>query len=497
MGTNISATESLDLFNHSIDFGDRRERLRLNFEWELDRTFLAEEFQKRRHEKEAADAAERRRVEAIAKAARAHSPEKTTKSFKEEEGLVDVTAAQRADAETSTSETILASQFKQLDWHAFRPTHPLPHDGSCCIDVLIGEPAIANTQDPWYGYSSGSFRKAPEAANQLVQDLPEPGKRPVPERIRICSPLLQSILSKVLGNSVNAGTNSDFVLLRPFKALMYREEALRDWFSALERKFGSPKKGMGATDVELGRSESEKGEINHISTVANPATRQAAVQDAATEPHTTSSDDGYGGAQDTKKQARGDNNDHDEEGTQSEGAMEHLRTLLHFIDSEIVPRRSYLESSSCKKVHFSDLWYLFRPGIEVIGNDGKQVYRVVKVSSARHRVVPTWEMYWAGGKEKDKKKAQPPFSIKCVFVDFDGKSLGPVTIDFDFPRFIGAREVTTFQVYPLRFHPHRRSDFSHSEWRAVSSLPEDQRLRAKLVLRGKKFLEVANVRQMY
>lgn len=209
-----------------------------------------------------------------------------------------------------------------------------------------------------------------------------------------------------------------------------------------------------------------------------------AIQDATAEPDTTISEQ------------RDDEGDEPAEETQSEAAMEHLRTLLQFIGSETVPRRSYLESSSCKKVNFSDLWYLFRPGMEVIGNDGKQVYRVMKVSSAPHRVVPAWQMYRSRDKERDKKK-QSPFSIQCVYVDFDGKTLGPVSTGFEFPRFIGEREVTSFVVYPLGFHPHRRSDFSDSEWRSVAALPDDQKLRTKLILRGKKFLEVSNVKHMY
>ncbi|ETS84506.1 hypothetical protein PFICI_02531 [Pestalotiopsis fici W106-1] len=475
MNPDIFAHETPDIFDQTIDFGARRERLRRNFEWDLDRIYHAEETQKRIREKEADTAAERRRAEAIAKAA-GHG--------------------------SLASETSPESQLKRLDWLAFRTKPSVTQDGVCCIDVLVGEPAIANTQDSWYGFSSESIRKVPETRNQLFQDLTNSGNRPVPERIRIYSPLLQSILSKVLGHPVLVGEDLDFVLLRPFKALVYREEALRDWLLALERKFGGAKNDTHTTqtsrtaDAELkAPSELETGATRPQSAVADSVSPQ--TEDPTMEPATKNSDVDHNGIKNIDQKERGDDNEGEVEETQSEGAMDHLRILLQFIDSEIVPRRRHLESSSCKNVDFSDLWYLFRPGMEVIGNDGKQVYRVVKVSSARHRVVSAWEMYWSGDKEKDEKKNQPPFSIKCVFVDFNGTSLGPVSIDFSFPRFIGEREVTSFAVYPLRFHPHRRSDFSDSEWRAVSSLPEDQRLKTKLVLRGKKFLEVANVRQMY
>lgn len=492
MNPGFFANESLDTFDQSIDFGARRERLRQNFEWDLDRTFLAEEAHQRRREEEDRIAAERRRAETGARAAESGSSQRNTNSTNEDANGRHDTAAQTVSAEKSALKSRSQSHLKRVNWFDFRSKSSVARDDVCAIDILAGEPVITNTKDSWYGVSSGRVRKIPEDGIQAVQDLLEPGKRPVPERIKINSPLLKLILSQVLGIPVGAGEASGFVLLRPFKALAYRENVLRDWLSALERKFSSPKKDSDAAqtgraaDAELkSTSEIEGSVADHTSTIVNPESRQTDVGDTKTEPDTTGSDDGDS------------ENDEKVEETRSEGAMEHLRTLLQFIDSEIVPRRRFLESSSCKKVDFSDLWYLFRPGMEVIENDGKQVYRVVKVSSARHRVVSTWEMYWAGDRETDKRQKQPPFSIKCVFVDFNGSSLGPVSIDFDFPRFIGEREVTSFAVYPLRFHPHKRSDFSDSEWRAVSGLPEEQRLKAKLVLRGKKFLDVANVRQMY
>lgn len=483
-------TESLDVFDRSIDFGARRERLRQNFEWDLDRTFLAEEAQRRMRRKEDDDLAERRRAEDVAQAAKTGRDQRNTDSLSQEENDRHDTAAQTANTKKSVPESGPQSHLKRLNWLDFRSRSLVARD-DVVIEILAGEPIITNTQDSWYGFSSGGVRKVPEPGMQVVQNLLEPGKRPVPERIRIYSPLLKFILSKILAHPVDIGPKLDFVLLRPFKALVYREEALRDWLSALEQRFLSPKKDTdvaqtgGTADAELKSTPEIEGSVaDHGSNIVDPSPRQADVEDTRM-------------GTDTKDSEDSDSESDEEEvaETQSEGAMEHLRTLLQFIDSEIVPRRRFLESSSCKKVEFSDLWYLFRPGMEVIGNDGKQVYRVVKVSSARHRVIPAWEMYWSGDKEKD-KKSQQPFSIKCVFVDFNGKSLGPVSIDFDFPRFIGERDVTSFEVYPLGFHPHRRSDFNDSEWRSVSGLPENQRLKAKLVLRGKRFLEVAGVRQM-
>jgi hypothetical protein len=262
------------------------------------------------------------------------------------------------------------------------------------------------------------------------------------------------------------------------------------------------KKAWCASQVNTTAERSQPDDISNpnqgapevSNTPSNSPAQRTAIQDTISEPRRTSSsqnrdnarncdkeDEGEGAGDDADDDDDDDCNDEDIDYredekdaldvTRSETAMEHLQTLLQFIDSEISPRRNYLLSTSCRKFYFSDLWYLFLPGMEVIGNNDRQVYRVVKVSSARHRVVPTWQMYWSKDNDKTQK---PPFSITCVSVDFYGKQLGPVSVEFGFPRFDGEREVNSFVVYPLRFHPHRRSDFNDSEWRAVADLPEDE-----------------------
>jgi uncharacterized protein DUF7025 len=173
-------------------------------------------------------------------------------------------------------------------------------------------------------------------------------------------------------------------------------------------------------------------------------------------------------------------------------ALGHLECLLGFIDSDIKAKQTYLSSSSCSKVYFSDLWYLFGLGTEVVGRDGNQAYRVVRVKSPPHRVVPAWKSWFS-----DSKHEIAPFSITCVHIDFNGRSLGPVITQFGVKRFEGGRDITSLEVYPLRFHPIKKGDFNENEWGKVKSLPADGRYRQLLVNRGSKFLEVAEIKQMY
>jgi hypothetical protein len=184
--------------------------------------------------------------------------------------------------------------------------------------------------------------------------------------------------------------------------------------------------------------------------------------------------------------------------TRSHIALEHLRCLLNFMDTTIEPRRAYLNSPECRKILFADLWQLFPPGLEVIGSNGRQAYRVIGVTSAQHRVTPTWARWYNPSADKDSgKRNRPPFSVICVHIDFDGKYVGPVVTFFDFQRFDGEREVTTLEVYPLRFHPAKRSDFDEEEWKELEAFSPLEKYRRKLIRRGTKFLEVAAVKHMY
>jgi hypothetical protein len=187
----------------------------------------------------------------------------------------------------------------------------------------------------------------------------------------------------------------------------------------------------------------------------------------------------------------------EDESTKSPEALQHLECLLRFIDNDVVARRSHLGDHQCRKVFFSDLWHLFRPGMEVISSNGKQVYRVVHVRSARHRVVPAWERYHVSANNKE---AKAPFSLTCVYIDFDGRSLGPVSTIFDFKLFDGQRDITSLDVYPLKFHPVRQAEFDEEDWPKIEALSPPERtsfLRQRFIEWGKMFLNVAQVKHMY
>lgn len=159
--------------------------------------------------------------------------------------------------------------------------------------------------------------------------------------------------------------------------------------------------------------------------------------------------------------------------------QENIRCLLRFIDIVIKPRQEHINSPLCRTVTFGDIWLLFNPGEAVIDQKGKQAYRVVNVTSTRHRVKNPNEKNFSAWNDESKAQFEDnPVFIHCVSVDFDGVSIGPVRQSFTVSRFDGQKDVDALPVYPLRF----------------SRIPG---LRQRLIERGRKFIEVAGMKHMH
>ncbi|KAH7309739.1 hypothetical protein B0I35DRAFT_397843 [Stachybotrys elegans] len=337
----------------------------------------------------------------------------------------DIIAARRQDRSGTEGDGLPPGPFAQprlnrLEWSKFRQLADVEEKDAFAVDVLMGEPNF----DDELGFSDlrRGLNITPDS-KAFASTLP--GQPQLPERVRIHSEALTQILGTILGKEMGGTT---VVFVRPFKVLVYCEQALRDWCRALEKNRPRRPKEKGSTAT--GKDNDNQIEDNSDDVAKSPTT------------------------------------------------LEHLKCLLSFVDSDIWAKEAYLGSPDYRKVFFSDLWHLFRPGMEVTGGDGKQAYRVIQVNSAKH-------------------SRAPPFSITCVYIDFDGTDLGPVSKVFDFKRFDGERDVTSLEVYPLRFHLSKRSDFSDSEWKELEALPANKRYREKLIRRGAKFLQVAGTKHMY
>ena len=490
-----------DEFDITIDFGAARDRIRRNFEWDMDRMFLKEEMDSRRREKIMLKKAQ----------------EEDRLEGKGEEIVGETTAKTR-------EEPTAQLRLNPVDWSVFKRLSQLEEEDFCVIDILIGEPIVNDVarRGVWIRRQK---RRVPQTLKpqypRTTASLPR-GQAPLPERIRIRSAALCKILSRILGEEASAlvkdNLDSAVVLVRPFKMLSYAEQSLRSWYANLEEKFekiakATTEHGLAddTTSPEQGNDDlPQPDKVSEDTTSAEQGNDGLPQPDKVSEDTTTSVKQSIAEVVEGKGKEGSDGGDGDNNGSESDGeeeeekeedpndislsktALDHLKCLLDFIDQYILAKRNHLNSPKCTKVFFSDLWHLFRPGVVVISLDGKQVYRVVNVASTHHRVVSYLDIW-----NPNNIKKKVPFSTTCIYIDFDGKNLGPVSKTFDFKRFEGEMDVTSLPVYPLRFHPLRRADSSKIESKDLGLLPLEEQHRQRLINRGGKFLEVVGIKPMY
>jgi hypothetical protein len=360
---------------------------------------------------------------------------------------------------TAPSEPTFIPQLKRVAWDAFTVAASLgiasyskqpTNLKISAIDVLEGDPVIAlryHTSYAFRGKHSLLDKKAPVPKKKNFAR----GQGPLPERIRINSRHILKILQKIDSDKFSEG-DGGLVMLRPFKALVYYEDQIRKTYQDLKKKFGPPSDD----------SPEEHGADGQKDESAEEPTKNKPESD---EPK-------------TDKATPSEEEDKDPL-TSSPAALEQLQVLIDFMDTEIQSKFDYVRSEQCQRVSFNDIWYLFRPGDEVIDQGRKQVYRVMGVTSSAHKVIPPWRNFNAGVAKSD----ETPVMIHCVYVDFDGKLLGPVLRSVQLPRFEGEKPVTSLPVYPLRLADGRRG---------IST----QTFRERLIARGRMFTDVLSVKHM-
>ncbi|KAJ2989593.1 hypothetical protein NUW58_g3395 [Xylaria curta] len=332
------------------------------------------------------------------------------------------------------------------------------------IEVVIGEPepgamlqlSRAMQAPNWTAQGKSSVVRFPSQASSINN----PGQAPLPERVKIHLYALDLVFSKISApRPFNPNGDQSVVFLRPFKELISYEKKLRDYLDELEKRFADG-------DIDL-RTD--------FSTVDDAGGKDSKEGDEEKGPKEVEEPERSG---DT-----GGSNDRDRGGgTEGIGtALLHLRCLVKFIDEVIKPKVEYIRGSQCRTIHFYDLWHLFKPGDEVVNQGEKQAYRIVHVQIPQHRVEYPW-LRWSrkptNNKNEGEKEDGTPVTVRCVYIDFDGKRLGPVSVKFNIPPFGGLKDIKALPIYPLRF-------------------TEDTNLRNRLIKRGKMLLDIAKFKPMY
>ncbi|KAK7423575.1 hypothetical protein QQX98_001033 [Neonectria punicea] len=346
-----------------------------------------------------------------------------------------------------------------LDWeHFLARTRELEACIMTPIAALTGEPEPQVILGLRTRLDSAELSTKPSSnrpANKMINTEDPAGQGPLPERVKILSHALVAIFAlHIAKDSPPSFTEDGFmVLLRPFKPLIFYEKRLREFLVDLETHFEnfdgangkpSPLPGTDGADAALGSTtEEDKG-----SKRTAPGPNFTWIGDYRRVEYLQAS-------------------------SISITALLHLRCLMKFIDDEIKPKLEYVNSDKCRKIFFHDLWHLFKPGNEIVDQEEKQAYRIIRVQIPPHNIELPWLRY-----KKPATGPKTPATIHCAYIDFDGKQFGPVSVNFDIPPFGGLKDVKSLPIYPLRF-------------------AKDSQLRQNLIKRGKMLLEVTKFKPMY
>lgn len=166
-------------------------------------------------------------------------------------------------------------------------------------------------------------------------------------------------------------------------------------------------------------------------------------------------------------------------------ALSHLRALSKFMKEdmrEIFKRHHLLRSPRADEVSFTDIWHLFMAGDLVVTNDesNQMIYRVSILPAgspfSSRRPVKEMKLRSDGSHQQFEsiygQEAMSVLHIDVFYYNFDGRNFGPVEERLTVVSYDGMKKVTDLPVYPLRF----RED-SHQYMK-------------KMLGRGKKFREL-------
>ena len=313
-----------------------------------------------------------------------------------------------------------------------------------------------------------------EDVGQPKRELLGAGRTPlspdgnIPERIRINSRHILNFFKALSDQSELKVSLGSLVMLRPFRFLSYYENEIREKLRNLNLRFPGQ------------RQVSQEGTSQDLKSTSKDPPDEFSGSQKATGVHTPTT-----AATSDKRSSRvdeesSDTDDGDDENrdpyTDSHEALRHLQCLVDFIDTHIHKRARFLASDRCTSVTLADVWYLFRPGDEVIEKSLQQSYKIIGVSNARH------------GTPKDDRVSVArdytdgnAFLLSCIYIDFDGNHLGPVIKTFSITEFQGEKAIDSLEVFPLRYIKGGQGSV----------------LRNKYIAQARTFLDVAAIKHMH
>lgn len=317
-------------------------------------------------------------------------------------------------------------RLRRVEWSDFKNRYL--NEKPYAIDVLMGPARYYWQRDSEekkakHGPHSWEYKVARESSYWQEFD-PKRGKlsNTVPERIRINSESILSILNEI--STERIPTDKPQVFLQPYKFILASDAKIRQCLKDLESKWlnypGTRVKSRGRRTgclVENVLHTSDNGS-------AAPGTSREAFADCKRER----SPDGL---------------------STSFDALQDLRCLVEFMDNDIAPvlRKYRYGPEFTKRISFRNLWYLFKPGDNVLCTlevalepNLQSIWRVLRVSQGRPHL----------SKNGRKRELINPFKMTCFKIGYNGTNFGRIAHFFEILPFEGERDIISLDIIPIR-----------------------------------------------
>lgn len=313
------------------------------------------------------------------------------------------------------------ARLRRVEWSDFKNLY-LNEKPLYAIDVLMG-PAQYYWQRESEDVNSWEYKIARESSYWQEFD---PKRRKlsntVPERIRINSESILSILNEI--STEDIPTDRPQVFLQPYKFILASDAKIRQRLKDLESKWlnypGTRVKSRGR------RTEGLVGNILHTSDngSAAPGTSREAFVDCDRERSPSRLRTSF-------------------------DALQDLRCLVEFMDNDIAPvlRKYRYGPEFTRTISFRNLWYLFKPGDNVLCTlevalepNLQSIWRVLRVSQGRPHL----------SRNGRKRELINPFKMTCFKIGYNGTNFGRIAHFFEILPFEGERDITSLDIIPTR-----------------------------------------------
>ncbi|EXF84915.1 hypothetical protein CFIO01_02128 [Colletotrichum fioriniae PJ7] len=308
-------------------------------------------------------------------------------------------------------------EYGWVDWWGPR--------GEFVMDIMVEEEPLKQ-EDYAYRIHGRSHLK-PTVLQPRTSGLAIP-----PNRLSINSVPLRRITSTLTNGSLPSGVL--LTMFRPFKLLHWLEPNIRQRLLEIQNLcISSSDHDKGIQDSDGPTEDDAEKEDGSEKDVQLPRSGRPNRDDII-----------FTSAYDWKSLTR----------AELQEAADDLGVLVSFIDKFINPLREALQGTDDVRVHYQELWHVFRPGTIVYIKDPgvpQKLWRVVQGTGGQvppyRSPSPRNASFQLGGALKDLKPL--PFVIECYHLDFDGTQFIRVFKNFKFQIFRDLTSVRSLPIVPL------------------------------------------------